>query len=139
MPVKTLQPFDKGYLAGLVDGEAWLALSKNKGCFKGKIPILSISMTDVAPLQEAVHITGVGKVYNIPHTSRGRFDKPVFRWQISGKTAAKVITQLKPCLLVPAKIEAAEEIESWYKEYQETEEWRKAKANRQRSETLKRG
>ena len=61
--VKTLSPIDAGYLAGLIDGEGTITLSR-RNLNKHRALVITVSNTEMSILKYVQEITGVGKITN---------------------------------------------------------------------------
>ena len=61
--VKKLAPRDVGYLAGLIDGEGTITLSR-RNLNKHRDLVITVSNTEMNILKYVQEITGVGKITN---------------------------------------------------------------------------
>ncbi len=89
--VKTLSPLDAGYLAGLIDGEGTITLSR-RNLNKPRALVVTVSNTEINILKHVQEITGVGKITNkriskIHHT-------PSFTYQVANRQALEMLGQI---------------------------------------------
>jgi hypothetical protein len=61
--VKELSPLEAGYLAGLIDGEGTITLSR-RNLNKHRALVVTVSSTELSILKFVQEITGVGKITN---------------------------------------------------------------------------
>lgn len=92
------------YVAGIIDGEGTITLSRAHKTDKWRTPVVSVSSTTIEILNALVVVFGghicKHKVYKNHHL-------PSFSWRIEGRKAVDLCAQLKDCLLVPSKRERA--------------------------------
>lgn len=90
------------YIAGLVDGEGYIRIAKNKYRLSGKRNptyqlYVGINMTDPRPIKSIQEIFG-GKIYVTRiKTSKHR---TLFGWIVTSRKAIEFITAVRPHLLV---------------------------------------
>jgi len=96
--VKSVQPLsaaDAAYLAGLIDGEGTIAMSRRHADERRHL-VLSISSTERELVEWARHATGVGKI------TRKRTVSPVhatgLTYSVSNRQALAVLQQVSPFL-----------------------------------------
>lgn len=99
------------YVAGVIDGEGTITLSRTSGTSKWRTPIVSVSSTTIEILNGLVATFGgticKHKVYKKHH-------QPSFSWRLTGRKAVAICEQLQHCLLVPAKRHRAKLIAKQY-------------------------
>ena len=93
--INSLSPCDAAYLAGIIDGEGTITLTRtHRG--ENRRPVLSISSTEYALLNYVRTTIGAGrisgKVRSRPHHS------PSFAYVITGRQALAVLSQVAPYL-----------------------------------------
>jgi hypothetical protein len=88
------------YMAGIIDGEGTITLTRKRKTSQWRTPVISVSSTTIEILNALVATFGghicKNKVYKNHHL-------PSFSWSITGRKAVKLCAQLKNCLLVPSK------------------------------------
>lgn len=100
-----LSEIDAAYLAGLIDGEAYVGItgSRNskpaKQCKKGVAlrVVLQIRMTERAPLDWAIAITACGTVRPVKKVANQR---QAWDWSVWSRQAASILYQIRPFLKV---------------------------------------
>jgi len=99
------------YVAGIIDGEGTITLSRLHKADKWRTPVVSVSSTTIEILNALVAVFGghicKHKVYKSHHL-------PSFSWRIEGRKAVDLCAQLKDCLLVPSKRKRAGLIATTY-------------------------
>ncbi len=88
--VKKLAPRDVGYLAGLIDGEGTVTLSR-RNLNKHRALVITISSTEMSILKYVQKITGVGKITNKRITKANH--TPSFTYQVSNRQALDILKQ----------------------------------------------
>jgi len=93
--VSVMSPVDAAYLAGLIDGEGTIALTKiHRG--QNRQLVVTIRSTELALLEWTKSITGVGKITtkrtSSPHHSPG------YTYCVSNRQALDVLTQVQQYL-----------------------------------------
>ena len=88
--VKTLSPTDAGYLAGLIDGEGTITLSR-RNLNKHRALVITISSTEMSILKYAQKIIGVGKITNKRITKAHH--TPSFTYQVANRQALDILKQ----------------------------------------------
>lgn len=99
---------EKAYLAGLIDGEGYVGITRAtasvpaKACKRGIAYrlLLSVRMTDRSPLDFAARCTGLGGVRK-QAVPKGGFRVP-WVWQLWSRQAAALLEAIRPYLLVKA-------------------------------------
>ena len=85
-PSKQLTEWEKGYLAGIIDGEGCIALKRGKRPRKDKTfhysPWLRISNTDPAIINQVLHIIGCGSTHSHLY---GEYKRTNWKYQIGYK------------------------------------------------------
>jgi len=71
------------YAGGLFEGEGSIACYKRYDRRTGSVIQLTVSMTDVEPLQRFGAAIGVGKFYG-PYGPYSTSKKPIYRWIVCG-------------------------------------------------------
>ncbi len=89
--VKTLSPLEVGYLAGLIDGEGTITLSR-RNLNKHRSLVVTVSNTEISILKYVQEITGVGKITNkrISKTHH----TPSFTYQVPNRQALEILGQI---------------------------------------------
>jgi hypothetical protein len=88
--VKTLTPFEAGYLAGLIDGEGTITLSR-RNLNKQRALVITINSTELCILKYVQEITGVGKITNKRITKANH--TPSFTYQVANRQALEILKQ----------------------------------------------
>lgn len=88
--VKTLSPLDAGYLAGLIDGEGTITLSR-RNLNKHRALVITVSNTEMSILKYVQEITGVGKITNKRITKAHH--TPSFTYQVANRQALDILKQ----------------------------------------------
>ncbi len=88
--VKKLAPRDVGYLAGLIDGEGTVTLSR-RNVNKHRALVITISSTEMSILKYVQKVTGVGKITNKRITKANH--TPSFTYQVSNRQALDILKQ----------------------------------------------
>ena len=88
--VKKLAPKDVGYLAGLIDGEGTITLSR-RNLNKHRSLVITISNTEMSILNYVQKITGVGKITNKRTTKANH--TPSFTYQVANQQALDILKQ----------------------------------------------
>jgi hypothetical protein len=100
---RTLTIADAAYLAGLVDGEGTISLSRRHANERRQL-VISISSTELELVDWPVRATGVGKVTR----KRTSSDKhaPSLTYSVSNRQALAVLEQIAPFLRTYKKLRA---------------------------------
>lgn len=104
---------DYAYLAGIVDGEGTITLTKNNQHSMFRKPVVSVSNTDTA-LIEWIKARFGGKVSN--RVSRNPRHKPAFEWRLEYNKALEMLGMIAPFLRVSSKKKRAQYIILHYKD-----------------------
>ena len=112
--MNTLTETQKAYIAGFIDGEGCIRISKKKSSNKA-YPFdfqrwVIVTNTELNVLSQLKQITGIGTIYvykKFPKAGRGKW-KPCHRWQIVSKQAEDLLKAIYPYLVV--KKHLAEEV-----------------------------
>ena len=96
----------KAYLCGLIDGEAYVHITKNttspgsKGCKRGYSYRMGVDirMTDRRPLDFILEVTGIGLVKEVKLSKIG--NRKPWRWTAWSQQAAALLMCLVPYLIV---------------------------------------
>ncbi len=91
LTVKTLSHLDAGYLAGLIDGEGTITLSRSN-LNKHRALVITISSTELSILKYVQEITGVGKITNKRVTKANH--TPSFTYQVANQQALDILKQI---------------------------------------------
>jgi hypothetical protein len=101
--MKELTDFQKGYLAGMIDGEGtvsihWITI-KGK---KRPIPIVQISNTNKAVLEKIKEFTGIGHINtSYKYNAYNPRVKPCYKWIVRNKIEIfQFLTQIKDLLII---------------------------------------
>jgi hypothetical protein len=86
------------YVAGLIDGEAWIGVRvHNKS--RTYTPAISINMTEEAPLELLKELFG-GMIKFSERTKYNKNAKPIYTWEIGGNTCLPILREIRPYLLI---------------------------------------
>ena len=98
--VDVLPATDRGWLAGMIDGEGQVTIIRHGT--RGYV-VLAVANTDREALEYILHLCpGIGGgVYLVDRGLRGR--KPSWRWQLLGRAASGVLESLLPHLRIKQK------------------------------------
>ena len=90
-PVHELTPIDAAYIAGLIDGEGTITLTREHAR-ENKRLVVSISNTEIALLQFVLDSVGAGKITN----KRTYSDKhtPSYAYKITNRQALTLLEQI---------------------------------------------
>ena len=90
-PVHELTPIDAAYIAGLIDGEGTITLTREHARENKRI-VVSISNTEIALLQFVLDSVGAGKITN----KRTYSDKhtPSYAYKITNRQALTLLEQI---------------------------------------------
>ncbi|MCA9476377.1 MAG: LAGLIDADG family homing endonuclease [Nitrospira sp.] len=88
---KPLSPLEAGYLAGLIDGEGTITLSR-RNLNKHRALVITISSTELSILKYVQAITGVGKITNKRITKANH--TPSFTYQVANRQALYILKQI---------------------------------------------
>ncbi len=88
--VKKLAPRDVGYLAGLIDGEGTVTLSR-RNLNKHRALVITISSTEMSILKYVQKIIGVGKITNKRIAKANH--TPSFTYQVANRQALDILKQ----------------------------------------------
>ncbi|AFU86543.1 HNH endonuclease [Caulobacter phage CcrRogue] len=99
---------DRAYLAGLIDGEGCISVSRThsnasaKGCRRGYAyrSSVSVAMTNKEVLLWASETTGFGKI--CPKKTKPHH-RPAWTWTVWSKQAAELLKALQPYLRIKAE------------------------------------
>ena len=100
-----LSEIDKAYIAGFVDGEGVITLTKAKRT-SGKYNIrqfIIVTNSDQETIKWLEHVTGLGCVYGGTKPHKKNWSK-IYRWQITSAQARALITDLLPYLRIKKSI-----------------------------------
>lgn len=89
------------YLAGLIDGEGTVTITKEKANSKFKMPVVSVASTTIELLNILVDNYGGAisnkKLYKEHH-------KPSFNWRLTNQKALLLLNDILPYMLEPVKV-----------------------------------
>jgi hypothetical protein len=88
--VKELSPLEAGYLAGLIDGEGTITLTR-RNLNKHRALVITVSSTELSILKFVQKITGVGKITNKRITKANH--TPSFTYQVANRQALEILKQ----------------------------------------------
>ena len=105
---------EKGYIAGLIDGEGTISLLKERASQKFRYPIVEMTSTTLQMLEKFKECAKGGtivkqKVYNTNH-------KQSWCYKLKGDKAIELLTEIKEYLIEPKKKYRADLIVNEYKE-----------------------
>lgn len=104
--------FEKGYAAGIIDGEGTVTLTKIHSTDKFRAPVVEVTSTTYAILEKMVELAG-GSISTI---SKKQLNwKQAYKWEIKYDKAINFLTEIKDYLLEPKKKYRANIIVSTYK------------------------
>ena len=99
------------YLAGLIDGEGTITITKEKANSKFKMPVVSVASTTIELLNAFVNnyggVISNKKLYKEHH-------KPSFSWRLTNQKALILLNDVLPYMLEPVKIYRAKLLISSY-------------------------
>lgn len=106
MKIKLLSETQKAYLAGLIDGEGCLSITKKRDtkgmrygyCFR---PVLHVANTHPGVLQEVQKWTGLGRVRRFDEARLNR--KARYQWMVWSNQAAQIVSAVAPYLIIKKK------------------------------------
>ena len=97
---------DKAYLAGLIDGEAYVGITRSatgsaKGCKRGVAyrVMVSIAMTNRAAIDYARFVSGVGTIYSRRRPTNPKHSQ-AWTWNVWSRQAVGLLRQIEPYLKV---------------------------------------
>jgi hypothetical protein len=93
---KTLSTAEAAYIAGLVDGEGTVTLTR-KHCSENRQLALTISSTELVLLNHVRHCTGVGKITNKAPSKEHHLKS--FTYAVYNRQALQVLQQISPYML----------------------------------------
>ena len=102
---------EKGYVAGLIDGEGSICLTKNHAN-EFRSPAVEMSSTTYAMVEKMKELCG-GTISNKNHQNPNW--KQAWHWQVKGDKAINLLKEVKDFLLEPKKKARADLIVSTYK------------------------
>jgi hypothetical protein len=103
---------EKGYVAGLIDGEGTVTLLKDRADAKFKYPVVEMTSTTYALVERMKEICG-GTISNQKVYKENY--KQSYKWCIRGDKAIILLTEIKNYLLEPNKNYRANLIVNEYK------------------------
>ena len=109
-PTFSLTDEERGWLAGIIEGEGCMTINKNKR----PIPqiMLYVSSTDKDIVDRIHALTGVGSVKRLPDHYERLGTKPVYKWVVSARNEVlAVLAEIEP-LLGKRRSKRAEELRS---------------------------
>ncbi len=107
--IKKLKPYVAGYIAGLIDGEGTVTLSRTHRSEYRQLSI-SISNTDINILNWVLKMVGLGKI--VPHKVYSENHRQGFTYRIVAREAMMLLKQISPYLLTYKKERAKMVIKS---------------------------
>lgn len=101
--MKTLTETQKAYIAGIIDGEGCVRISKKKNqkspqCFNFSA-FVCITITEIELLCYLKEITGIGCVYRSKTANKENWN-PVHRWQITNGQARDLLRAVMPYMMI---------------------------------------
>lgn len=100
------------YLAGIVDGEGSISLTKNNSSSKFRSVNLSVANTDEGLINFLLSTFG-GNI--IKRTTRKEHHRQAFVWQVRGDAAIRLLSLILPYLQTEVKRDRAELLVNTYK------------------------
>ena len=105
---------EKGYIAGLIDGEGTISLLKDRADAKFRYPCLEMSSTTFAMLKKLQQIADGGAISS--HKTYKSTYKQSWHYKLRGDKAIDLLNEVKDYLLEPKKKYRADLICSTYKQ-----------------------
>lgn len=103
---------EKGYIAGLIDGEGTITLQKERASSKFRYPVVEMSSTTYAMVKKMQELA-FGTISNQKVYKENY--KQAYHQQVRGDKAIALLTEIKDYLLEPKKKYRAELIVNEYK------------------------
>lgn len=100
------------YLAGLIDGEGTITLSKDRAASKYRYPVVSMSSTSIELIN--VFVENYGGVV-CKHKTYKEHHKKSYSWRVISNKAINLLKQVVPYMLEPSKVYRANLILNDYK------------------------
>jgi hypothetical protein len=104
MHIRTLSDVEAAYIAGIIDGEGTITLTRTKGGFRA--PIVSISSNDLELLEWVKETIGGGWILIKP--PRRATHKIGYAWCIKSRNAVLLCAMIKPYLRIASKYRRAD-------------------------------
>ena len=104
---------EKGYIAGLIDGEGTVTLTRQKASQKFRYPVLEMTSTTLPMLEKLKELAGGGAISNQKKYSENW--KQSWHYQLRGDKVIALLDEVKEYLLEPKKKYRADLICSTYK------------------------
>lgn len=100
---KTLSTIDAAYLAGIIDGEGAIMLTRNSPNEERRLAI-DVSNNDLVMLEWIKKKTGVGHICSKKQYKEHHL--PSFTWGTGGRQAIDLLVQVEPFMLTARKLRA---------------------------------
>lgn len=94
---------EKGWLAGIIDGEGTITLTKDK---RFRYPTISVASCTLEILEEIKRICGCGVITTKRTYKEGH--SPSWTWKITHQRAIAILEEIVDCLFEPKKKARAE-------------------------------
>ncbi len=105
--MKNLSETQKAYIAGFIDGEGCITISRNKSKSKAWEfdfhPRILVTNSDIDVIFFLHDLTGIGCVYRYEKAWQSKW-KPIHRWQISTNEAINLINAIMPYLHIKKEV-----------------------------------
>lgn len=95
-----LNQVDKGYIAGIIDGEGSICLSKDSASNQFRYPNIQVSSTTYEMLEYLKN--KIGGSISKKKESKEKY-KEAWKWQIKTNLTIELLNEIKEYLLVPEK------------------------------------
>jgi hypothetical protein len=92
------------WAAGLLDGEACIALDRQKHppCSVTYHPYIQVDMTSLPTLTRLQSIFGGGRIWSQPPRAKAANPKSMYRWRVYGAEAIRILQTVVPHLFTKA-------------------------------------
>lgn len=105
--MKTLSVAEAAYLAGIIDGEGTITVSRKKdhnGMRGGYAyrPYVAVANTNILVLEWCRRVTGIGRV-GVSGSRHGPRQKQGYRWQLWSQKAGQLLRAIRPYLVIKIK------------------------------------
>ncbi len=106
LPDQSVKPMDLAYIAGLVDGEAYIGIKKDGSLTNGRLARgyherIQIRMVDEEAIRFISETLGGNYYKEKPHATGGR---PLYCYQANDLKAAEILNALQPYLKVKRRV-----------------------------------
>ena len=94
---------EKGYLAGIIDGEGCIRLARKRKTIISYTAYLIVTNCNLELLESLKTTTGLGLIYKVKNSSNPNWN-PCHRWQVVSKQARELLEMLLPYLRLKKEI-----------------------------------